>query len=209
MITYFIWFLVIFLIIFFILTLYNNLVAKNYFIYNFLMKYKEDRDIFFNECVNNLGKSETVNTINMSNFKDDSKEARDYLKEIGVKDHFYQIEHFSGIGKASLLENLGTFPDVNTLSEEQVLPFMKDLFYRGQSLIDEGIHQYKKRSIKKFAPTYWINKNIGNANDIKINDSVKKKSTIITPIISFLTTLVIDIIGNLATSFIMDIFNLL
>ncbi|MEB7783062.1 hypothetical protein [Mammaliicoccus sciuri] len=209
MITYFIWFLVIFLIIFFILTLYNNLVAKNYFIYNFLMKYKEDRDIFFNECVNNLGESETVYTINMSKFEADSKEARDYLKEIGVRDYKFIDVHFGALSKLSLLENLGFFPDVKTLPEKQALSFMKDLFYGGQSLIDEGIYQYKKRSIKKFAPTYWINKNIGNANDIKINDSVKKKSTIITPIISFLTTLVIDIIGNLATSFIMDIFNLL
>ncbi|MBJ6300210.1 hypothetical protein JGU63_14775, partial [Staphylococcus aureus] len=199
---YLIWFLVVFLIILLVLTVLNYLVTRNYYIYNFLINYKKDRDIFFNENVENLTKNEPNRKINMSKFEADSKEARDYLKEIGVRDYYYNVEHFGGISRASLLENLGTFPDVNTLSEEQALPFMKDLFFRGQSLIDEGIHLYKKRSIRRFSPTYWINKNKRNENSKVITDSIKKKSAIVTFISSFLLSLVINIIGNILTNLI-------
>ena len=210
---YLIWFLVIFLIIFFVLTVFNYLVTRNYYIYNFLINYKKDRDIFFNENVENLTKDEPKWKINVSKFEADSKEARDYLKEIGVRDHWYKFGNFGGFGgfsKASLLENLGTFPDVNTLSEEQALSFIKDLFFRGQKLIDEGIHLYKKRSIRRFSPTYWINKNSENENNNNkmISDSIKKKSSIVTFIFSFLLSLVINIIGNILTNMIMTMFGI-
>lgn len=205
---YLIWFLVIFFIILLVLIILNYLVTRNYYIYNFLINYKKDRDIYFNENVENLTKNEPNRKINMSKFGIDSKEARDYLKEIGVRDHYYKVEHFGGIGNASLLENLGTFPDVNTLSEEQALTFMKDLFFRGQSLIDEGIHLYKKRSIRRFSPTYWINKNKRNENGKVITDSIKKKSAIVTFISSFLLSLMINIIGNIFTNLIMTMFNI-
>lgn len=204
---YLIWFLVIFLIIFFALTILNYLVTRNYYIYNFLINYKKDRDVFFNENVENLTNNEPNLKINISKFEADSKDARDYLKEVGVRDHHYNVSHFGGIGKASLLENLGTFPDINTLSEEQALPFMKDLFFRGQSLIDEGIHLYKKRSIRRFSPTYWINKNEENEDNKMISNSIKKKSSVITFISSFLLSLVINIIGNITTNFIMAMFS--
>lgn len=208
---YLIWFLVIFFIIFSVLNVLNYLVTRNYYIYNFLITYKKDRDIFFNENIENLTEDEPKWKINVSKFQADSKEARDYLKEIGVKDHWYKIEKlggFGGFGKASLLENLGTFPDIKTLPEEQTLPFIQDLFFRGQKLIDEGIHLYKKRSIRRFSPTYWINKNSENENNDIISDSIQKKSSIITVIFSFLLSLVIDIIGNILASMIMNMFGI-
>lgn len=205
-----IWFLVIFFIIFSVLMVLNYLVTRNYYIYNFLITYKKDREIFFNENVENLTKDEPKWTINVSEFEADSKEARDYLKEIGVRDHWYKLENFGGFSKASLLENLGTFPDVNTLSEDQVFPFIKDLFFRGQKLIDEGIHLYKKRSIRRFSPTYWINKNSENENNNNkiISDSIKMKSSIVTFIFSSLLSLVINIIGNILTNMIMTMFGI-
>lgn len=205
-----IWFLVIFFIIFSVLMVFNYLVTRNYYIYNFLINYKKDRDIFFNENVENLTKDEPKWTIDVSKFEADSKEARDYLKEIGVRDHWYKLGNLGGFSKASLLENLGTFPDVNTLSEEQAFPFIKDLFFRGQKLIDEGIHLYKKRSIRRFSPAYWINKNSENENNNNkiISDSIKKKSSIVTAIFSFLLSLVINIIGNILTNMIMTMFGI-
>lgn len=193
-------YILVFILIFLFLLGLDSLIAKNHYIYNFLVKYKENREVFYKENIEAIGEENPAFTLDMERFQKESKQARDYLKKVNIENPKYLIEYMGQIKQMSLINNLGYFH-----VDENVM-YSKEIYLKGQDLLDQAIHEYDKKTKIKFLPFYWLlkAKNLKGQEDSKPKKKEKTVGYIWLAILSFIFTQLISILVNLASSFIYD-----
>lgn len=193
-------YIILFLLIFFIFTILNSLIAKNYYIYNFLVKYKEDRKHFYDENINAIGKEKPVFTMDMEEFQKESKEARDYLRKVNIENPKYNIYYMGQIRQMSLIDNLGYF------HVDEKIEYSMEIYHKGQNIIDQAIHEYKEKTKMKYLPFYWFLKvkTIKTLEDSKPKKKEKTIGYIWIAVLSYILTQLTSLLVNLASSYIYD-----
>lgn len=193
-------YILVFILIFLFFLGLDSLIAKNYYIYNFLVKYKISREVFYKENIEAIGEENPIFTFDMEKFQKESKQARDYLKRVNIENPKYLIDYMGQVRQMNLINNLGYF------HVDENVGYSKEIYLKGQDLLDQAIHEYNKKTKIKFLPFYWLvkTKNLKGLEESKSKKKEKTFSYIWIGISSFVLTKVSSILINLLSSYIYD-----